>query len=254
MSMQPMSDAPPDLRPLPLPTPEHFRYHEQDGVGVITLDRPERFNALTFAVYRELTDLFQTIDRRREARCLVLRGEGRAFCSGGDVEDIIKYLFGRDMEGLLRFTRMTGELIYAMRQCKTPIVASVKRVAAGAGAVMALASDMRVMGEHAFFAFLFPQVGLSGADMGASYLLPRVVGLGLASEILLTGDRVPAARCLQIGLANRVVEDDPDRQNVDSEAFALAKKVADGPSFGARMTKTMLQRELEMGLTEAIEA
>jgi len=250
-----MSDThPPDLRPLPLPTPKHFRYHERDGVGVITLDRPERYNALTFAVYRELTDLFQAIDRRPEARCLVLQGEGRAFCSGGDVEDIIKYLFGRDMDGLLRFTRMTGELIYAMRQCKTPIVASVKRVAAGAGAVMALASDMRVMGEHAFFAFLFPQVGLSGADMGASYLLPRVVGLGLASEILLTGDRVLAPRCLQIGLANRVVGDDPDRQNVDREAFALAKKVADGPQFAARMTKTMLQRELEMGLTEAIEA
>ncbi len=249
-----MSDHPPDFRPLDLPTPQHFRYSEREGVGVITLSRPDRFNALTFAVYRELTDFFLNIDRRREARALVLEGEGRAFCSGGDVEDIIKYLFDRDMDGLLRFTRMTGELIHAMRECKLPIVASVKRVAAGAGAVMALASDLRVMGEHAFFAFLFPQVGLSGADMGASYLLPRIVGLGLASEILLTGDRVYADRCLLIGLANRLVQDEPDRQNVDREAFALAKKIADGPHFANRMTKTMLQRELEMGLREGIEA
>ncbi len=249
-----MSNLPPDERPLPLPTPQHFRYEEREGVGVITLSRPDRFNALTFAVYRELTDFFLAIDRRREARALVLQGEGRAFCSGGDVEDIIKYLFGRDMDGLLRFTRMTGELIHAMRECKLPIVASVKRVAAGAGAVMALASDLRVMGEHAFFAFLFPQVGLSGADMGASYLLPRIVGLGLASEILLTGERVYAPRCAQIGLANRVVDDEPDRQNVDREAFLLAKKIAAGPHFANRMTKSMLQRELEMGLREAIEA
>ncbi len=254
-----MTDTAPDFRPLPLPTPESFRYEERERVGVITLSRPDRFNALTFAVYRELTDLFLSVDRRsldpsgEGARALVLQGEGRAFCSGGDVEDIIKYLFKRDAEGLLRFTRMTGELIHAMRRCKLPIVASVKRVAAGAGAVMALASDLRVMGTKSFFAFLFPQVGLSGADMGASYLLPRLVGLGRASEILMTGDRVYADRCLQIGLANRVV-DDEDRANVDREAFALAKKLADGPHFAVRMTKTMLQKELDMGFTDAIEA
>src|SRR5690606_480859 len=150
------------------------------------------------------------VDRRtfdpsgQGARALVLQGEGKAFCSGGDVEDIITRLFSRDMEGLLRFTRMTGELIANMRLCKLPIVASVKRVAAGAGAVMALASDVRVMGESAFFAFLFPQVGLSGADMGASWLLPRTVGLGPATEILMTGGRVYADRCRAIGLANGV--------------------------------------------------
>jgi enoyl-CoA hydratase/carnithine racemase len=248
---------PPDLRPLPLPRPTSFRYEEREQVGVITLDRPDRFNALTFAVYRELTDFFAVIERRSHepggARALVLQGEGKAFCSGGDVEDIITHLFARDMDGLLRFTRMTGELIETMRRCKLPIVASVKRVAAGAGAVMALASDLRVMGQRSFFSFLFPQVGLSGADMGASWLLPRVVGLGHASEILLLGDRVLADRCLQIGLANRVVADE-DPAAVDRAAFELAARVAAGPHFAARMTKTMLQRELEMPFTDAIEA
>ncbi|MBK9752824.1 MAG: enoyl-CoA hydratase family protein [Nannocystis sp.] len=249
---------PPDLRPLELPRPRSFRYEERARVGVITLTRPDRFNALTFEVYRELTDLFMVVERRSHdpegARALVLQGEGRAFCSGGDVDDIITRLFERDTEGLLRFTRMTGELIHAMRRCKLPIVASVKRVAAGAGAVMALASDLRVMGQGSFFSFLFPQVGLSGADMGASWLLPRVVGLGNASEILLLGDRVPADRCLQIGLANRVVVDEPDRDAVDRAAFELAARVAAGPHFANRMTKTMLQQELEMGFTDAIEA
>ncbi|MBL9101813.1 MAG: enoyl-CoA hydratase family protein [Myxococcales bacterium] len=253
-----MSEAPPDLRPLPLPAPTSFRYEERDRVGVITLTRPDRFNALTFAVYRELTDLFTVVDRRAQepggARALVLQGEGRAFCGGGDVDDIITRLFERDTEGLLRFTRMTGELIHAMRRCKLPIVASVKRVAAGAGAVMALASDLRVMGQSSFFAFLFPQVGLSGADMGASWLLPRVVGLGHASEILLLGDRVTADKCLAIGLANRVVADEPDREAVDRAAFELAVRLAAGPHFAARMTKTMLQQELDMHFTDAIEA
>jgi enoyl-CoA hydratase/carnithine racemase len=248
----------PDLRDLPLPRPESFSYEERERVGVITLTRPDRFNALTFQVYRELTDLFTVIDRRAHAeggaRALVLQGAGRAFCGGGDVDDIITRLFERDAEALLRFTRMTGELIHAMRRCKLPIVASVKRVAAGAGAVMALASDLRVMGKGSFFAFLFPQVGLSGADMGASWLLPRVVGLGHASEILLLGDRVPAERCAQIGLATQVVDDEPDREAVDRAAFALAKRVADGPHFAARMTKTMLQQELDMDFTAGIEA
>jgi len=253
-----VTDTPPDLRPLPLPTPRSFRYEERERVGVITLTRPDRFNALTFEVYRELTDLFLVVDRRSQepegARALVLQGEGRAFCSGGDVEDIITRLFARDTEGLLRFTRMTGELIHAMRRCKLPIVASVKRVAAGAGAVMALASDLRVMGQNSFFSFLFPQVGLSGADMGASWLLPRIVGLGNASEVLLLGDRVPADRCLQMGLANRVVADEPDRDAVDRAAFELAARVAAGPHFANRMTKTMLQQEQDMHFTDAIEA
>ncbi|MGB1698878.1 MAG: enoyl-CoA hydratase family protein [Nannocystaceae bacterium] len=247
----------PDFRPLELPTPSSFRYEERDRVGIITLDRPDRYNALTFEVYRELTDLFAVLDRRSlaedGARAIVIRGEGKAFCSGGDVSDIITRLFERDMEGMLMFTRMTGELIEQIRRCKLPIVTSIKRVAAGAGAVIALASDLRVMGSNSFFSFLFPQVGLSGADMGASYLLPRVVGLGLASEILLLGDRVPAARCLTIGLANQVV-DDTEPADVDEAAFALAAKIAAGPLFANRMTKTMLQQELDMSFGDAIEA
>jgi enoyl-CoA hydratase/carnithine racemase len=246
-----------DLRPLSCPAPSSFRYEERDLVGVITLDRPDRLNALTFAVYRELTDLFAVIERRAlaegGARALVLQGEGRGFCSGGDVDDIIGQLFERDAEGLLRFTRMTGELIHNMRRCSLPIVASVKRVAAGAGAVMALASDLRVMGSSASFAFLFPQVGLCGADMGAAYLLPRTVGLGIANELLLTGAKVPAARCEAIGLANRVV-DDADPAAVDAAAFELARAVAHGPHFATRMTKTMVQKELQLDLDEAIEA
>ena len=256
MTHDPRTD--PDFRPLPLPKPESFRYEERDRVGVITLDRPDRYNALTFQVYRELTDLFAVIDRRsldpEGARALVIRGEGKAFCSGGDVEDIITRLFDRDTEGMLRFTRMTGELIAQIRRCKTPVVASIKKVAAGAGAVIALACDLRVMGQKSFFAFLFPQVGLSGADMGASWLLPRVVGLGHASEILLLGDRVYADRCAQIGLANRVVDDADDPQAVDEVAFELAKALAQKPHFATRMTKTMVQQELEMGFTDAIEA
>ncbi len=247
----------PDFRPLPFPTPSSFRYEERERVGVITLDRPERFNALTFEVYRELTDLFMVIDRRslepEGARALMICGEGKAFCSGGDVEDIITRLFSRDMEELLRFTRMTGELIHAIRRCKLPVVASIKRVAAGAGAVISLASDLRVMGKHSFFAFLFPQVGLSGADMGASWLLPRVVGLGVANEILLLGSRVPAERCMAIGLANRLV-DDEDPQDVDEAAFVLARELAQKPHFATRMTKTMVQQELDMGFGDAIEA
>jgi enoyl-CoA hydratase/carnithine racemase len=248
----------PDYRPLPLPQPASFRYEERERVGVITLDRPDRYNALTFAVYRELTDLFDVIDRRsldpEGARALVIRGEGKAFCSGGDVEDIITRLFQRDMEGLLRFTRMTGELIHAIRRCKTPVVASIKKVAAGAGAVISLACDLRVMGASSFFAYLFPQVGLSGADMGASWLLPRVVGFGHASEILLLGERVYAERCAQIGLANRVVDDSNDPGDVDQAAFELARAIAQKPHFATRMTKTMLQQEQDMSFGDAIEA
>ena len=248
----------PDYRPLPLPQPTSFRYEERERVGIITLDRPDRYNALTFAVYRELTDLFTVIDRRsldpEGAGALVIRGEGKAFCSGGDVEDIITRLFNRDMQGLLHFTRMTGELIHAIRRCKTPVVASIKKVAAGAGAVISLACDLRVMGSKSFFAYLFPQVGLSGADMGASWLLPRVVGFGRASEILLLGERVYAERCAQIGLANRIIDDSEDPNKVDEAAFELALAIAQKPHFATRMTKTMLQQEQDMSFGDAIEA
>ncbi len=229
-------------------TPEHFDFAVTDGVGVITLNRPDRLNALTFASYEELRDFFAHLDGRADVRALVLQGEGRAFCSGGDVEDIIGELFARDMKGLLAFTRVTGALIRNIRRVGKPVVAAVHGVAVGAGAVMALACDMRVAGPKARFGFIFPQVGLCGADMGAAYLLPRIVGLGHASELLFTGDIVGAEHAARIGLVNRVV-DDPR-----AEALALARTLARGPAFAHGMTKKMLEDEAPLSLEAAIEA
>lgn len=236
------------------PQPTTFRYDEDaHGVATIRLDRPERLNALTFASYRELTDTFRALQQRRAVRAVVLTGTGRAFCSGGDALDIIQPLLAMDAAELLAFTRLTGELILHMRQLRTPIVAALNGTTCGAGAVMALAADFRVAAPTAKIAFLFTKVGLSGADMGASWLLPRVVGLGHATEILMTGDRVPAERCERIGLATSLVDDaDPDA--VDQAAFELAKRIANGPHFAVRMTKQMLGHELELGLSAAIEA
>jgi len=229
-------------------TPVHFRFELTDGVGVITLDRPDRLNALTFASYAELRDAFVHLDRRADVRAIVLQGTGRAFCSGGDVDDIIGELFARDMKGLLAFTRLTGALIQSIRRVGTPVVAAVHGVAVGAGAVMALACDIRIAGPKARFGFIFPQVGLCGADMGAAYLLPRIVGLGHASELLFTGEIIRADRAAAIGLANRVV-DDPQ-----AEALALARKLAAGPAFAHSMTKKMLEDEATLPLEAAIEA
>ena len=231
-------------------TPEFFRFDLADGVGCITLDRAERLNALTFDIYAELRDFLVHLDGRRDVRAVVITGAGRAFCSGGDVEDIIGELFVRDMRGLLEFTRMTGDLIANIRRLRRPVIAAVNGVAVGAGAVMALACDMRIVSEKARFGFVFPQVGLCGADMGAAYLLPRVVGLGHASELLFTGDIINAERAAQIGLANRVVPVD----DVVTEAMALAKKLADGPAFAHAMTKQMIEAESRMDLAAAIES
>lgn len=229
-------------------TPEHFRFELDGGVGVITLDRPDRLNALTFASYEELRDFFVHLDGRDDVRAIVLQGAGRAFCSGGDVEDIIGELFARDMKGLLAFTRVTGALIENIRRVSKPVIAAVHGVAVGAGAVMALACDMRIASPRARFGFVFPQVGLCGADMGAAYLLPRVVGLGHASELLFTGEIVHAERAATIGLVNWVV-DDPQ-----AEALAVAHKLARGPAFAHGMTKKMLEDEAQLSLSAAIEA
>ena len=229
-------------------TPEHFRFEVRDRVGIITLDRPDRLNALTFASYEELRDFFVHLDGRDDVRAIVLQGTGRAFCSGGDVEDIIGELFARDMKGLLDFTRVTGALIQNIRRIGKPVVAAVHGVAVGAGAVMALACDVRIAGPKARFGFIFPQVGLCGADMGAAYLLPRVVGLGHASELLFSGEIIRADRAAAIGLANRVV-DDPR-----AEALALATRLAHGPAFAHRMTKKMIEDEAPLSLEAAIEA
>src|ERR671918_1713601 len=181
---------------------------DADGVATITLNRPERLNALTFEVYRELTDTFAALREESAVRVVVITGAGRAFCSGGDVHDIIGELFSRNMEGLLEFTRMTCELVHNIRSLPKPVIASLNGTTAGAGACIALASDIRFASEDAKIAFLFVKVGLSGADMGAAYLLPRVVGLAKATELLYTGDFISAAEAERIGLYNRVVTAD----------------------------------------------
>src|ERR671912_2794483 len=193
-------------------SPKSFLYEVRDGVGHITLNRPERLNALTFEVYRELTDAFAALRGEREVRAVVITGAGRAFCSGGDVRDIIGQLQGRDMGGLLEFTRMTCELVRNICALQKPVIASLNGTTAGAGACIALASDLRIASESAKIAFLFVKVGLSGADMGAAYLLPRVIGLAKATELLYTGDFISAPEAERIGLYNRVV---PDEQLAD---------------------------------------
>jgi enoyl-CoA hydratase/carnithine racemase len=232
--------------------PKGFRFSldADAAVGTLTLDRPERLNALTFDIYRELREVFDELDHHPEVRALVLTGEGRAFCSGGDVEDIIGELFSRDMQGLLEFTRVTGALIASIRRVHKPVVAAVNGTAVGAGAVMALACDLRIASEAAKLGFIFPRVGLCGADMGAGYLLPRVIGLGRASELLFTGDVIRADEALRIGLVNRVV---PAAECVPA-AQALAARLASGPAFAHAMTKQMLESEQGMTLDQAIEA
>jgi enoyl-CoA hydratase/carnithine racemase len=230
--------------------PKSFRYSVDGGVAILTLDRPDTLNSLTFEVYAELRDTFVALEQEREVKAVVLTGAGRGFCSGGSVHDIIGPLFEMDGPARLRFTRMTGALIGAIRALRKPVVAAVNGIAAGAGAVIALACDLRVMSERAKIAFLFVKVGLAGADMGAAWLLPQVVGLGRATEILMLGEPILAADALAIGLANRVVA--PER--VLDEARALADRLARGPGFALGMTKEMLSREPTLSLEAALEA
>ena len=227
-----------------------FQFQLEGGVGTITLDRPERLNALTFESYRALRDFFIELDQRPEVRALLLTGAGRAFCAGGDREDIIARLFGRSMNELLEFTRLTGSLIQEMRKLRTPIVAALNGVAVGAGAVMAIASDLRIASEKARIGFVFPHVGLCGADMGAAWLLPRLIGLGRATELLYSGEIIDAARAESLGLFNEVVSPEAHLER----ARWWAQTLADGPAFAHRMTKQQLESEATMGLAEAIEA
>ncbi len=228
---------------------EHFEFTVDDGVATVTFDRPEKLNALTFDVYADLRDLVAELPHRGDVRVLVLTGKGRGFCSGGDVEEIIGELQKMDTAELLEFTRMTGAVVKAMRETPIPIIAAINGVAAGAGSVLALASDFRLLAESAKFAFLFTKVGLAGADMGSAYLLPRLVGLGRATELLMLGDKLPAARAEAIGLANRVV---PDAE-LAGEAAALARRLADGPALAYSTTKVLLTRELDSDLGSSIE-
>ena len=230
--------------------PTRFRYAEDAGVATITLDRPDRLNALTFEVYAELRDLFAAFVHRDEVKVIIITGEGRGFCSGGDVEAIIGELLKQDMPQLLAFTRMTGALIRNMRAVPKPVVAAINGMAAGAGAVIALACDFRIAVPSARLAFLFTRVGLAGADMGAAYLLPRVVGLARATELLMLGDNVSAERALEMGLLNRISEPDA----LMRDARELAARLAAGPTFAMGMTKTLLNQELDLDFTAAIEA
>ena len=230
--------------------PRSFLYQlNGEGVATITLNRPERLNALTFEVYRELTETFAALRNEPEVRAVVITGAGRAFCSGGDVHDIIGELFKRDMEGLLEFTRMTCELVANIRALHKPVIASLNGTTAGAGACIALASDIRIAAEEAKIAFLFVKVGLSGADMGAAYLLPRVVGLAKATELLYTGDFISAQEAERIGLYNRVV---PGSQ-LEATTQELAERLARGPGFALAKTKELLDREAHMNLEAALE-
>ena len=233
-------------------TPKSFLYEPdaRTGVATITLNRPDRLNALTFDVYRELRDAFRALDTEPGVRAVIITGAGRAFCSGGDVEDIIGALFERDDAGLLAFTELTCDVILAMRQCRRPIIGALNGTVAGAGAVIAAACDVRVAADSARIAFLFTKVGLSGADMGAAWLLPRLVGLGHATELLMTGDFIDAATALRIGLYNRVVA----AANVLEEARRFADNLAHGPSVALGVTKEALNREAHMDLITALDA
>src|SRR5215813_8756110 len=205
--------------------PSSFRFEVDDRVGLITFSRPGKLNAITFEVYRELRDLFFELERESSVRSVVITGEGRGFCSGGDVKAIIGELLSRPMPELLEFTRMTCDLIRNMRLLRKPVVAAINGTAAGAGAVIALAADLRIAAPSAEISFVFTKVGLAGADMGAAYLLPKVVGLGRAAELLYFGDAIDAATAQSYGLFNRVV---PQEKLLD-EARSWARRLADGP-------------------------
>ena len=225
-----------------------YRLDPATGVATITLNRPDRLNALTFDVYAELRDTFAALEDEPQVRAIVLTGAGRAFCSGGDVEEIIGALFARDRAGLVQFTTMTCELIRNIRRLSRPVIAALNGTVAGAGAVIAAACDLRIAAESAKIAFLFVRVGLSGADMGASWLLPRLVGLGRATELLMTGDFIDAKRAYEIGLYQRVVT----QEQVLPEAMALAEKLARGPAPALAVTKRALDLESTLDLERAL--
>ena len=228
---------------------QHFRFEVDDGVATVTLDRPDKLNALTFEAYADLRDLLAELPQRGDVRVLVVRGSGRAFCSGGDVNEIIGATLSMTPDQLLAFTRMTGSVIQGMRECPVPIIAAVHGMAAGAGAVIALAADFRVCTPAARFAFLFTKVGLSGADMGAAYLLPRLVGLGHATRLLMLGDTVNADEAFRIGLVSELARPDAFEEAVGG----LARRLASGPTQAYAQTKALLTREQDMSLSAAVE-
>jgi enoyl-CoA hydratase/carnithine racemase len=227
--------------------PQHFRWDYADGVATITLNRPERKNPLTFQSYDELRATFYRLDQTYSVKAVVLTGAGGNFCSGGDVHEIIGPLTKMDEDGLLKFTRMTGDLVRAMRACPQPIIAAVEGVCAGAGAIMAMASDLRLASPNAKTAFLFTRVGLSGADMGACAILPRIIGLGRAAELLFTGRNMSAEEGHAWGFWNRLSD------NVLADAQTLARDLARGPSLAHAVTKKQLDAEWHVSIEDALE-
>ena len=230
--------------------PAHFMFSVTAGVATVTLNRPERKNPLTFDSYAELRDLFRSLAHADDIKAIVVTGAGENFCSGGDVHDIIGPLTKLDMPGLLAFTRMTGDLVKAMRACPQPVVAAIDGICAGAGAILALASDIRYGTARSKTAFLFTRVGLAGCDMGACALLPRVIGQGRAAELLYTGRSLGGEEAERWGFFNRLCA--PEAVLADAQGFAAT--LAAGPTFAHGMTKKMLQQEWNMGVDEAIEA
>jgi enoyl-CoA hydratase/carnithine racemase len=228
---------------------EHFGFAVESGIATVTFNRPEKLNPLTFESYADLRDLLHELPHHEDVRVLVVRGEGKAFCAGGDVNEIIGELIGMDARDLIGFTRMTGEVIRAMRECPVPVIAAVQGIAAGAGSVIALAADFRVVAHSGRFAFLFTKVGLSGGDMGAAYLLPRVVGAGRATQLLMLGDTIDSATADRYGLVSELVPDDELAAAVDR----LARRLADGPTLAYAQTKSLITRELDMPIGPAME-
>ena len=228
---------------------QHFRFEIEGAVATVTLNRPEKLNPLTFESYADLRDLLAELPHHENIKVLVIQGEGRGFCGGGDVNEIIGELIRMDARDLMAFTKMTGDVIRAMRECPIPIVVKVQGIAAGAGAVVALAADFRVVGRSGRFAFLFTKVGLSGGDMGAAYLLPRVVGLSRATSLLMLGDTIDAETADRYGLVSQLVAD----TDLDEAVAALAERLASGPTLAYAQTKSLLTRELDMPLSAAVE-
>jgi enoyl-CoA hydratase/carnithine racemase len=230
--------------------PQHFLWEVDDGVATVRLDRPERKNPLTFDSYAELRDTFRDLVYADDVDVVVIAPNGGNFCSGGDVHEIIGPLVGMDMKQLLSFTRMTGDLVKAMIGCGKPIVAAVDGVCVGAGAIIAMASDLRLATPDATTAFLFTRVGLAGCDMGACAVLPRIVGQGRAAELLYTGRSMSAEEGERWGFFNAI----HPAGELEQWALALARRLADGPTFAHGITKTQLNQEWSMGLEQAIEA
>ena len=227
----------------------NFDFSVAGGVATVTLNRPEKLNALTFEAYADLRDLLAELPYRGDTKVLVLRGTGRGFCGGGDVNEIIGELIKMEARDLMSFTKMTGDVIRAMREMPIPVIAGIQGIAAGAGSVLALAADFRVVAQSGKFAFLFTKVGLSGGDMGAAYLLPRMVGVGRATQLLMLGDTIDAVTADRYGLVSQLVADD----ELDQAVSQLAARLAAGPTLAYAQTKALLTREQDMSLAASME-